>query len=226
MLMLLVLVLGAASFLLTELTEGDARQPGNLVATAELGAIAAALVGYATVNGRCLPCPDTGGDGQADAPCGAGTPVAGSLPWVTLGLGAIDAWGNRLRYVVDPDFTGSGACVITQSLQSDIVVQGRDAAGALYPLLPAAGNPPAVVIAHGANGYGAVNENGAPLAPPPAGHSDEETNRTAVSTVVQRPASNDAAAPGGPFDDLIDWVDMAEYKAQLVKADSGTPLPP
>ncbi len=160
MVMLLILILGAASFLLTKLGKGDARQPGNLTTTTDIGAITGALIGYATINGFCLPCPDTNNDGQAEATCGPGAPVAGTLPWVTLGLGALDSWGHRLRYVVDPDFTGVGACAITQSMQSDITVQTRNAAGVLFDLLTAATNPPAVVIAHGANGYGAVNEIG------------------------------------------------------------------
>jgi hypothetical protein len=225
MVMLLILVLGAASFLLAKLGKGDARQPDNLAATTDIGAVIGALIGYATINGNCLPCPDTNGDGQIDAPCGTGAPVAGNLPWITLGIGALDSWGHRLRYVVDPDFTGADACTITQSLQSGITVQSRDNAGVLFNLLPVADNPPAVVIAHGGNGYGAVSESGAVMPNPPASHIDEETNRSAATKLVQRVAS-DAAVTGGPFDDLLGWVDLAEYKAQLVKANHGTALPP
>ena len=225
MIMLLILVLGAASFLLAKLGKGDARQPDNLAAMTDIGAVIGALIGYATINGNCLPCPDTNGDGQIDAPCGAGAPVAGNLPWVDLGLGALDSWGHRLRYVVDPDFTGAGACVITQSLQSGITVQSRDTAGVLFNLLPAADNPPAVVNAHGANGFGIVNDSGAVMSNPPASHIDEETNRSATTNLVQRVAS-DAAGMGGPFDDLLRWADLTEYHAQLVKANNGTALPP
>lgn len=226
MLMLLILILGAASFLLTKLNKGDARLPGNLVAATELGAVTGALVGYATVNGLCLPCPDTNNDGLAEPGCGTGAPVSGWVPWITLGLGALDAWGHRLRYVVDPDFTGAAPCTITQSLQSDIVMQGRDTAGALYALLPPADNPPAVVIAHGANGYGAVTESGTALPGPPAAHLDEEINRTAVSGLVQRVASDTAPpAQGGPFDDLVDWISLSGLKTQLERVNGG-PLPP
>jgi type II secretory pathway pseudopilin PulG len=226
MIMLLMLILGAASFLLTKLGKGDARQPDNLAATTDIGAITGALIGYATINGFCLPCPDTDNDGLAEATCGPGAPVAGTLPWVTLGIGALDSWGHRLRYVVDPDFTGVGACVITQSMQSDITVQTRNTAGVLFNLLAAVDNPPAVVIAHGANGYGSVSENGAALALPPASHIDETVNDTAMTNLVQRVASDDAAITGGPFDDLLNWVDMTRYKAQLVNANNGVALPP
>ncbi len=223
MIRLLILVLGAASFLLTKLGKGDARQPGNLATTTDIGAITGALIGYATINGFCLPCPDSNNDGLAEATCGPGAPVADTLPWVTLGLGALDSWGHRLRYVVDPDFTGVGTCVITQSMQSDITVQTRNAAGVLIDLLPVADNPPALVIAHGANGYGAVNENGTVIQSPPASHFDEETNRAATTDLVQRAASDIAALGDGPFDDLVGWVDMTTYKTRL---GSVAPLPP
>ncbi|MBI5041504.1 MAG: hypothetical protein HZB57_10025 [Gammaproteobacteria bacterium] len=226
MIMLLILILGAASFLLTKLGKGDARQPGNLATTTDVGAITGALIGYATINGFCLPCPDTNNDGLADAPCGTGAPVAGRLPWLTLGLGALDSWGHRLRYVVDPDFTGASPCPITQSLQSGIAVQTRNNAGVLVNLFPPADNPPAVVIAHGANGYGSINANGTVMQNPPASHVDEETNRTATTGLVQRTASDITAFGDGPFDDLVGWVDRNRYEAQLVKANNNVPLPP
>ena len=225
MIMLLILILGAASFLLAKLGKGDARQPDNLAATTDIGAITGALIGYATINGFCLPCPDSNNDGLAEATCGPGAPVAGTLPWVTLGLGALDSWGHRLRYVVDPNFTGVGTCAITQSMQSAISVQTRNNAGVLFNLLTAATNPPAVVIAHGANSYGAISESGV-LPLPPASHIDEETNRSATTNLVQRVASDDAAIAGGPFDDLLGWVDMTRYKTQLVNANNGVALPP
>lgn len=225
MIMLVILVLGSASFLITALSKGDARQPDNISATAEIGAITDALIGYALANNKCLPCPDTTGDGQADVSCGIGAPVAGTLPWVTLSVGNLDSWGRRLRYVVDPDFTGSGACSITQSLQSDIVMKGRNNAGVEYDLLAPAPNPPAVVISHGTNGFGGTNELGTAMPPPPASHVDEETNRTEVTDLVQRVASDDSAITGGAFDDLIGWVGLAEYKTQLEQI-YGTLPPP
>lgn len=227
MVMLLILILGAASFLLTKLGKGDARQPDNLAAATEIGAVIGALIGYATITGNCLPCPDTDTppDGVADLACGTGAPVAGTLPWITLGIGALDSWGHRLRYVVDPDFAGSGACAITQSMQSDLVMKTRNSADVLVDLftLPA-DYPPAVVIAHGANGYGAVNEGGTIMPNPPASHVDEDINRSATTNLVQRTASDTAsAAVGGPFDDLVNYVNMTTYKTRL---GSVAPLPP
>ncbi len=217
MIMLLILILGSASFLLTKLSKGDARQPANIASISDIGAVTKSLIGYALANNQCLPCPDTNGDGLSDTPCGTGAPIAGTLPWVSLGLGAQDSWGRRLRYVVDPDFTSSGTCTFNNSMQSDIAVQGRDGAGSLYNLMSTpALNPPAVVIVYGTNGFGGFNENGAAMPNPPASHIDEETNRTAVTNLVQRVASDNAAAAiGGPFDDLVGWVDRTEFQAQL-----------
>lgn len=230
MIMLLILVLGSASFLLTKLGKGDARQPANIEATTQLGAVTEALIGYALINGQCLPCPDTSTprDGIAETNCGTGAPTAGTLPWVSLGLGALDPWGRRLRYVVDPDFTdfaGSGTCTFMSSIQSDINVKGRNNAGALYDLMATpADYPPAVVIVHGSNGFGGTNETGAAMPPPPASHIDEETNRTAVTDLVQRVASDDpAAVVGGPFDDLVGWVDRTEFQTQMEKTNPPWP---
>lgn len=218
MIMLLILVLGSASFLISKLSKGDSRQPGNIKAATELNNVTDALIGYALANNQCLPCPDTSGDGQTDT-CVPGTLASGSLPWVNLGLGALDSWGRRLRYVVDTDFTGSGTCTFNNSIQSDIVLKGRNSTNALYNLMATpAVNPPAVVIVHGSNGFGGTNESGLAMPNPPASHIDEETNRTAVTNLVQRVASDSAAAvDGGPYDDLVGWVDRTEFQAQLEK---------
>lgn len=229
MIMLLILVLGSASFLLTKLSKGDARQPANIEATAQLGAITEALIGYALINGQCLPCPDTSipRDGIAETTCGTtGTPIAGTLPWLTLGLGVADNWGRRLRYIVDTDFTntGSGVCSFSATIESELIVQGRDNANVLYDLHLPANRPPAIVIVHGNNGFGGTDANGAAMPPPPANHVDEETNRTATNNLVQRVASDTApAADGGPFDDLVGWVDRIEFQSQMERVNSPWP---
>ena len=67
-----------------------------------------ALISYAIANGR-LPCPANPAiaSGQPDAgiagayrddQCAHG--LFGALPWATLGLKELDAWGNRLSYRV------------------------------------------------------------------------------------------------------------------------------
>lgn len=222
LIMLLILIMGSAYVLLGKLNKGDPRQPRSVATVQDLGAVRDALIGYSLINGNCLPCPDLNGDGLAQPPCGSGAPVAGFLPWATLDLGAADTWGRRLRYIVDPDFAGGGSCVVTASMSGDIRVQGRDDLGNLYDLTV---DTPAVVVSHGANGYGAVGADGGALPNPPPGHVDEAGNRTGTASLVQRAGRDVPATPGGPFDDLVAWISLSELKLQLATVNGGS-LPP
>jgi type II secretory pathway pseudopilin PulG len=222
LILLLILIMGSATLLLTKLNKCDPRQPRSVATVQDLGAVRDALIGYSLINGNCLPCPDLNGDGQAQTPCGSGAPVAGFLPWATLNLGHADTWGRRLRYVVDPDFAGSGSCTVTQAMNGDIRVQGRDTTGAPFDLTL---DSPAVVISHGANGYGAFNADGGALPNPPPGHDDEEINRTGTTLLIQRVPTDNPATIGGPFDDLVVWVSLSYFKTQLERVNGG-PLPP
>ena len=72
-----------------------------------------ALIGFALIN-RHLPCPaKSATDGREDRTGNACTLVGGNpkrdgfIPWVTLGVSAVDAWDNLIRYSVDPDFANS-----------------------------------------------------------------------------------------------------------------------
>ncbi|MFH0811499.1 MAG: prepilin-type cleavage/methylation domain-containing protein, partial [Pseudomonadota bacterium] len=57
----------------------------------DLEEIKQALLGYAGIYHR-LPCADGNGDGVGD--CGGTPTVTGTLPYLDLGLGAVDAWRN------------------------------------------------------------------------------------------------------------------------------------
>ncbi|MBC7945949.1 MAG: prepilin-type N-terminal cleavage/methylation domain-containing protein [Burkholderiales bacterium] len=65
-----------------------------------------ALVGFAVTNGH-LPCPDydtdpaAAGYGVEDSSCNAPT-VEGFLPWKTLGVADVDAWGARRSAAASP----------------------------------------------------------------------------------------------------------------------------
>ncbi|HEY9150807.1 MAG TPA: hypothetical protein VIQ75_08400, partial [Gammaproteobacteria bacterium] len=100
LIMLLILIMGSAYVLLTTLNKGDPRQPRLLETVQDINAVRDALIGYSITHGECLPCPDSTGDGLAEATCTGAMPAAGWLPWTTLGLGGEDAWGRRLRYLV------------------------------------------------------------------------------------------------------------------------------
>ena len=73
-----------------------------------------ALLGYAALHG-CLPCPAveaTGGEERTEVninicskPCKYSAVQEGFLPWLDLGVGRYDAWGNRFRYRVKKEYT-------------------------------------------------------------------------------------------------------------------------
>ncbi len=74
----------------------------------QLAEIQQALLGFAVINGR-LPCPTTEPDpaaalyGQEPAGGCAAVPASeGYLPWKTLGVSEIDAWGTKRSNAGDP----------------------------------------------------------------------------------------------------------------------------
>jgi len=73
----------------------------------QLNDIKDALIGYAVINGR-LPCPTTTADpnnanyGVTDATCTTSPTSEGYLPWKTLGIAAVDAWGIKRKATSDP----------------------------------------------------------------------------------------------------------------------------
>jgi type II secretory pathway pseudopilin PulG len=171
-----------------------------------------AIVGYAmthrTTLGRpYLPCPDTDGDGLENRdPGGACLQAWGHFPWVDLGSAPHDAWGNRLRYVVEAALahrsTGfSGATVLPDPPTSG----WKQIAGAsgCAPVDVAAGVP-FVLISHGANGWGALNVSGATLAAPSS--ADELENLGIDNGCYVTRAPGKAGDPAGEFDDQLGWL--------------------
>jgi prepilin-type N-terminal cleavage/methylation domain-containing protein len=75
-----------------------------------------ALLGYAVLHG-CLPCPvlaENKADGKenrvvsidiCNKPCSTQPVKEGFLPWLDLGVGKYDAWGNMFRYRVKEEYT-------------------------------------------------------------------------------------------------------------------------
>lgn len=168
-----------------------------------------ALIGYTYTNGF-LPCPDTDGDGRSDMPC-----MAGSVPWVTLGLRSGDAWNNRFEYWLD---------VVNFSVPFDLdttaigEVRTRSVDGAT--LESYAENVVAVIFSRGNNGLGAVGVNGsARAAIPSTGHSDEVENGDGDNTFVSRTHTvMDATTNVGIFDDQLLWISEFSIKAKMVEA--------
>ena len=107
-----------------------------------------ALYGYAVVNGT-LPCPDTNGDGVADA-CSSALATAstgGNLPWVTLGVQGKDPWGRPYQYRVNNAFSATFSLSTTGSGAGILRVCTSSACTATE-----ANNVPAVIYALGKNG--------------------------------------------------------------------------
>ena len=163
-----------------------------------------ALIGFAIINGR-LPCPaKSATEGDENVCTGTTPPRTGFIPWVALGVPKLDAWGHVFRYSVTPAFTVAP----TLTTPSDITIKTRDSAGAVINL----SNPntiPVLVLSHGRNGYGAVDNGGVAQSPVPVANADEVNNTNVVTiqiTFFSRPQSDNPAAAGGEFDDIVVWL--------------------
>lgn len=106
---------------LIPLISGQVEQQRRQETRKQLDEIQQALIGYAIINGS-LPCPATENDpssanyGVANTSCSTDAVAEGYLPWKTLGVSEMDAWGSKRsgssdawlgywRYRVDRNFT-------------------------------------------------------------------------------------------------------------------------
>lgn len=174
----------------------------------QLEAVKTALIGYALShrdadNRPYLPCPDprqamagaTANDGREDRREDGGCATAsGHVPWITLGLPEADAWGNRLTYAVSPAFAAArpGLAAWPEPAATLRVCLAQSCAGQTQAA--------AILLSHGHNGLGAINQMGRPNLP--ASGADEQENSDADEHFVQRPPSA-SDRPGGEFDDLV-----------------------
>lgn len=116
MVMLVIMVMGALTFLVSSLSKSGMQIERDKVTAAALAQAKEALIGYAasaSTPGK-LPCPEdtsrigTSTEGQALSSCSNSSPTIGRLPWRTLGLGDIrDANGDKLWYVLSAGFRNS-----------------------------------------------------------------------------------------------------------------------
>jgi type II secretory pathway pseudopilin PulG len=159
-----------------------------------LDQIREALIGFAMINGR-LPCPDTDNDpsaagyGLEEATCNA--PAAeGYLPWKTLGVGEMDAWGIKRtvaasprigdwRYRVDRNF--AVPFTLTTAFGADALTV-RDSAG--NALTASTERPIAIVYSAGPN------------TTPDGQNASFEANNGVYQADVPNPA----------FDDVTIWI--------------------
>ncbi|MES2126227.1 MAG: type II secretion system protein [Pseudomonadota bacterium] len=166
-----------------------------------------ALLGFAMRYGY-LPCPAVsavnGMEDRSGANCTGGK-RQGFLPWATLGLSKLDAWGHILHYSVSPAFSNSQT-LFNLSTPRDITIGTRDARGNLVAATGIS-DIPAVIMSHGKNGYGAFSDLGIRSADTTATNLDERTNASVTGIAfVQRVPVDNPAAPGGEYDDMVIWL--------------------
>ena len=180
-----------------------------------LDEIREALLGFALANGY-LPCPDTDNDGQENV-SGGGACVnqEGNLPWATLGVTGYDSWGNRFRYRVHLSFSQRApATLFTLSTTSNLRVCADQ--GCAISLTTITDGPPAVILSHGKNGFGAINSitNAANPAPTSA---DELANTDGNTQFVSR-STTAVGSTAGEFDDIVVWLSREVLLNRMVAA--------
>lgn len=188
-----------------------------------------ALLAYAAANGN-LPCPATGaapGQGKESGRNNSGVCVSvrGLLPWETLGIQAIDGWNHRLAYVVTPALTvppiwSSPTTHFTLDTTGTIRIAPNTASADDSLLLATLGSVACAVWSFGADGFFAANPDGSIVDGSAAGADETQNGSSSATdvTVVARDISENAAAPGGSFDDHVIWISRFVLFGRLITA--------
>lgn len=214
---LFIITLLLGSLLVPLATQVEQKQISDTQKTED--EIREALLGFALANGY-LPCPDTDNDGVENVNAGSGQCASissgiagGNLPWVTLGVADVDAWGNRFRYVMNEQFARrSPATPFTLSTGgTDVRVCTTQACSSTLSTTAAA-----AILSLGKNGYGAVNSlsGSANTAPTSADELDNtDSDRDVVSHV-----QSGVGSTAGEFDDIVTWLSRYTLLNRMVAA--------
>jgi len=170
-----------------------------------------ALIGYAIANGR-LPRPAISASNGAEnaANCVTEAACTGFIPWGTLGVPKLDAWGKIVRYSVTPAFASSVPFTLNATTASK-TIQTRDNTGALIYLAGQATCSttnqcmPAVIFSHGKNNWG-TGDLGNAITDSSVTNADEDANNAASTNFISRTFSDNTTGTGGEFDDLVTWL--------------------
>lgn len=181
-----------------------------------------ALIGFALVTGH-LPCPAnpvlantaaTAGQEVRSSVTGSCTYQNGVLPWATLGVKELDAWGKRYSYratgyFADTSNTSIGPSSTCAPAIDPAVSFAICSAGdiTILPQSGALGGIPAVavIVSHGKNLRGAYDPRGGTRLGDLAGDEQENANDDAL--FVNHPFAHDADPfAAGYYDDLVEWV--------------------
>ncbi|MDP3742863.1 MAG: type II secretion system protein [Methylotenera sp.] len=166
-----------------------------------------ALIGYAVAN-RHLPCSDTDEipDGVENRNAGGDcVNDEGVLPWNTLGIDRVDAWGHYFRYSADTTFTNSTTLFTIADAETASGIQINGESGAL---VSTNSRPAALILSHGQNGLGAISTIQATpdnqLPAPAVGQVDELENTDGNLIFVSHVPTPKGSA--NEFDDLLIWL--------------------
>lgn len=181
----------------------------------QLAHIREALIGFALAK-RHLPCPaESASVGTEDRTGDVCTKRVGFVPWVTLGVTRHDAWNNLFRYSVTPSFANSNPdSYFALDTSGDIQIKASSTVDLTNNEIPA------IVLSHGKNGFGATSSTGTAQFTPSGWTSDddEQVNATGFDEVYVRVRTENTAAPGGEYDDVVAWVSLNQLFARMVSA--------
>jgi len=213
--MVIALILGG--MLVPLVTQVEQRQISDT--ERQLQEIREALMGFAVTKGY-LPCPDTGSNGSENVTAGtgicttvAGGIAAGRIPYLELGLGNSDIWGNRFTYFVNELYARRSPATpfSLSSAGTDVRICSSQACTTVYSSAAVF-----AVISHGKNGAGATNyyTNNTNTA---SSSADEQENYDTDKDVVTRPFYSGGAA-ASQFDDVVVWLSKYTLFNRMVAA--------
>jgi prepilin-type N-terminal cleavage/methylation domain-containing protein len=204
---LLIIALLLGGMMLPLAAQDDSRRAQDTQRT--LAEIREALLGFAAAHGR-LPRPATSATDGAENPnpCADDAACSGFIPWATLGVAKLDGWDKLIRYSVTPAYANAPFTLATIANRK---VLTRDASGALTYLVGQAGActakqcTPVVIFSQGRHNWGR-NEAGIPHGNDSSTNLDESRNDAGPTDFIARTSTDNTAAAGGEFDDIVVWV--------------------
>jgi prepilin-type N-terminal cleavage/methylation domain-containing protein len=145
--------------------------------------------------------------------------AVGNVPWVSLGLGASDPWGNRIRYSVDMEFSArspSNPGAFSLASAADIGVCASAACATRLTSATAGEGAVAVILSHGKNGRSAIGANTGVANP--AATSADELDNVGGGTFTSRPITALAPNDANYFDDIVTWLGKYSLYSRMVAA--------
>ena len=189
----------------------------------QLSEIKEALIGFAIINGR-LPRPaNSATDGTERSVCSNDADCTGFIPWQVLGVKNTDSWNKLIRYSVSVDFSKNTFSLTTVATKK---IQTRDSTGNATYLFGQASAcnatsnlcSPAVIFSQGKQRFG-TSADGVALSGGTATSIDEAANDSGGGvSFMSRIATDNTAAAGGEFDDIVTWISPTVLFNRMVAA--------